>query len=71
MGGGYLTLENGKPTGFNPFMLEDTPTNITFLERLVKMLVRHAENPLTAQEELRLSNAIRNVLKMPPQLRRL
>lgn len=71
MGGGYLTLENGKPTGFNPFMLEDTPTNIAFLERLVKMLVGHAENPLTAQEELRLSNAIRNVLKMPPQLRRL
>ena len=71
MGGGYLTLENGKPTGFNPFMLEDTPTNVSFLERLIKMLVGHADNPLTAQEELRLSKAVQRVLKMPKALRRM
>lgn len=40
MGGKYLTLQNGQPSGFNPCALEDTPENRVFLEQLVKRCVR-------------------------------
>jgi type IV secretion system protein VirB4 len=36
MGGRYLAVENGKPTGFNPFQREPTESNILFLETLVE-----------------------------------
>lgn len=71
MGGGYLTMENGKPTGFNPFALPDTPENRFFLEQLLKMLLGHKSNPLSAQEEIRLSKAIGSMMILPPELRRL
>lgn len=40
MGGKYLTLQNGQPSGFNPCAMPDTPENRVFLEQLVKRCVR-------------------------------
>jgi type IV secretion system protein VirB4 len=34
MGGRYYPLKNGVPSGFNPFQMEPTPNNLTFLESL-------------------------------------
>ena len=40
MGGKYLALQNGQPSGFNPCAMQDTPENRVFLEQLVKRCVR-------------------------------
>lgn len=72
LGGNYLTIKNGKPTGFNPFKLADTPGNITFLQQLVRKLVRgDAGYDLTPQQEKDLDNGIMGVLGLPHEQRRL
>ena len=40
MRGGYLAVENGTPTGFNPFSLEPTEDNIQWLISFVKLLLK-------------------------------
>ena len=38
MGGRYLPLKNGEPSGFNPFQLEPTGANMIFLKALLRKL---------------------------------
>ena len=38
MRGGYLSVQNGQPTGFNPFQIESTEDNIQFLISFRKLL---------------------------------
>lgn len=71
LGGGYLPIQNGKPTGINPFQLEPTEANIQFLIRWTKKLVTRSGAPLSATEEDRLSHAIRAVMGMDKEYRRL
>jgi type IV secretion system protein VirB4 len=62
MGGRYYPLKNGMPSGFNPFHLDATPNNLTFLEGLVKQLVRHEGLPVTPRQERDISDAIKGVM---------
>ena len=62
MGGRYYPLKNGVPSGFNPFQMEKTPNNLTFLEKLIKQLVKHEEFPITPSQEREISNAIEGVM---------
>ena len=62
MGGRYYPLKNGVPTGLNPFSLDPTPNNLTFLETLVSHLVREENNPLTARQKAEISSAIAGVM---------
>lgn len=62
MGGRYYPLKNGVPTGLNPFQLDPTPNNLTFLEALVSNLVRRPDKPLTAREKANISQAIAGVM---------
>jgi type IV secretion/conjugal transfer VirB4 family ATPase len=71
LGGQYLILENGKPTGFNPFQVESTPENHLFLEQWITQLITTDQQPFSAQDECRISNAVRTVMRMPKELRRL
>ncbi|MDD3465172.1 MAG: VirB4 family type IV secretion/conjugal transfer ATPase [Candidatus Cloacimonetes bacterium] len=71
IGGKYLALENGKPTGFNPFQMEPTEDNILFLEKLVRKLISGEHQRVTTADELRISQAVRTVMRMPRELRRL
>ncbi|MDR0564681.1 MAG: VirB4 family type IV secretion/conjugal transfer ATPase [Azoarcus sp.] len=73
VGGRYLALKNGEPTGFNPFQMEPTETNIQFLERLVVRLVTGETDgeKLSASDFERISKAIRSVMAMPREVRRL
>jgi len=48
IGGTYATIEPGTKTGFNPFQLEETPANITFLIDLVSFMLTENNQPLTA-----------------------
>ncbi len=62
-GGRYISIENGKPTGFNPFMIESTQENIRQLQSLIKLLVTRNNEILTTREEEMLNNAINSVMR--------
>ena len=66
-GGTYLTLKNGRPTGFAPFKaLEYNEGNKAFLATLLKRLVRRADRPLTVQEEGQITTAIDRLASLSP-----
>ena len=71
MGGRYYPLKNGLPSGFNPFQMEPTPNNMTFLEKLVKQLVKHEALPITPRQEREISDAIQGVMSASQSKRRL
>lgn len=71
IGGKYLSIKNGLPTGFNPFQMEKSEANILFLEKLVRVLVSGEGQRVTTSDELRISQAVRTVMNMPVGLRRL
>lgn len=66
-GGNYLALENGQPTGFNPFQCERNEANVQFLADLIKVLAGKRE--YSAREEEDIFRAVENILDTPPHLR--
>ena len=71
MGGRYYPLKNGVPSGFNPFQMEPTPNNLTFLETLVKQLVKHDGLPITPKQAREISQAIAGVMGAAKHKRRI
>jgi type IV secretion/conjugal transfer VirB4 family ATPase len=71
IGGKYLSIKNGVPTGMNPFQMEENESNILFLDQLLRVLVSGENQRVTTQDEMRISHAVRTVMRMPRQLRRL
>ena len=71
LGGNYLRIQNGKPTGLNPLQMEPTTQNISFIKRWVRGLVASKRHPLTTLEELGISNAVDTVMTMDKPYRRL
>lgn len=67
-GGGYLPLKNGVPTGFNPFQLEPTETNILFLSDLIKKV---CGGDFNNQEEKEIDKAVRGVMGLSKEKRRI
>lgn len=73
MGGKYLTLSNGEPSGFNPCAMEDTPDNRAFLSQLVKRCIRGEDVAFefSPNRELELTYAIEGLFgQVPRELRR-
>ena len=68
-GGQYLTIKNGKPTGFNPFQMDPTESNVQFLQRLVKKLAMEDGERLMASDETRIAKAVKTVMGMDRPLR--
>ena len=62
IGGKYLSIEAGKPTGFNPFQIDNTPENIRRLQILVKMLVTRNGEILSTLEEESLNEAVVSIM---------
>lgn len=71
MGGRYYPIKNGVPSGFNPFQMEPTPNNLTFLETLIKQLVKHEGMPVTPKQEREIAQAILGVMGAPKAKRRI
>jgi len=71
LGGKYLAVKNGHPTGFNPFQIEPSPANIMFLEQLVKVLASRDGQSLSASDDARIAQAVRSVMLLPHEVRRL
>ena len=70
LGGTYLPLKNGAPTGFNPLQLPPTPANVEFLKLWLRSLIRGA-SVLSVREEADLDHALRGTLALEPAARRL
>ncbi len=70
LGGVYLPLQAGRPTGFNPLQLDPTPVNIEFLKAWLRMLAR-GPAPLTTREQADLDQALRGTLALEMPARRL
>ncbi|SEW00442.1 VirB4 family type IV secretion/conjugal transfer ATPase [Luteibacter sp. 329MFSha] len=66
-GGNYLALENGKPTGFNPFQCARTEENVQFLGELIKVLA--GKSIYSSREEEDIFRAVENILDTPMHLR--
>jgi type IV secretion system protein VirB4 len=72
LGGEYLPLKNGIPTGCNPLHLPPTPANVEFLKTWLRMLIQpaRAAQPLTAagglpvRQEADLEMALRGTLAL-------
>lgn len=73
MGGKYLSIKNGQPTGLNPFQMEPTPENLLFLDQLVRKLVSTDGRPVSTADDARISAAVRAVMapEIPRYMRRL
>jgi len=67
MGGRYFRIRTGTPTGFNPFSLQPTRRNISFIKRLVRMLCSRQGKPLDPRDEERISNAVDTIMLDYPQ----
>lgn len=62
LGGVYLPLETGKPSGFNPFQMEASPANMAFLRQLVAALASGGGVPISHADEVEIENAINAVM---------
>ncbi|MDP8042537.1 VirB4 family type IV secretion/conjugal transfer ATPase [Pasteurella atlantica] len=67
--GDYNHLKNGKSTGFNPFMLDNTQENIDFLNTLMSILATDDGSKLTTREKENLNTAIKSVMGLPKEYR--
>lgn len=71
IGGKYFSIENGKPTGLNPFSMPATEDNCLFLEGLVIALVSDDGLSVSTSDRLRISEGIRTLMALPIGVRRL
>jgi type IV secretion system protein VirB4 len=71
LGGEYLELRQGLPTGLNPLQLPDTPQHVEFLKFWLRVLVRRPGTALTARENADLDQALRGTLALEAPARRL
>lgn len=69
--GRYATPDVAFPSGFNPFQLEDTSENRSFLIEFLKILVSPDGKTLPAHEIDRINEAVAGNYKLPQQQRRL
>lgn len=70
-GGIYFPLKQGRATGFNPFSLEPNPENKSFVQTLVKELLRMPDHPFTPTQERELSRSLDIVWSLPAGTRQL
>jgi type IV secretion system protein VirB4 len=72
LGGEYLPLKNGEPTGFNPLQLPATGEHVEFLKSWLRLLVRsRASDSLSVREESDLDQALKGTLALETRARRL
>jgi type IV secretion system protein VirB4 len=72
IGGEYHIVQQGMPTGLNPFLLADTPVNRAFLVEFIKVLatVDYPEK-LTPADEQQIVEAVKANYEVEPQYRSL
>ncbi len=69
--GRYMIPDAAKTSGFNPFQLEDTAENRSFLIDFMKALVMVGDVALPAHEIERINEAVKGNYKLPKEQRRI
>ncbi|HDR1236517.1 TPA: VirB4 family type IV secretion/conjugal transfer ATPase [Pasteurella multocida] len=69
MGGKYNRLTNGQATGFNPFMLDKTEQNISFLNNLISLLATSDGSSLSTKDREDINFAVRSVMDLDKEYR--
>jgi type IV secretion system protein VirB4 len=70
VGGTYLVLPSGEPSGLAPLKaLTDKPADVAFVKELVKALVLEPGKNMPPEQERRLELGVRAVLALPPEAR--
>lgn len=67
--GKYFTFKDGQPSGMNPFQLENTETNILFLNRFITKLATTGGQTISTLDSTNIDKAIRTVMTMEKYLR--
>src|SRR5439155_10446582 len=72
LGGAYLPLKNGRPTGCNPLQLTATPDNVEFLKTWLQRLVKRSpDEALGVRHQEDLAQALHGTLQLEAGARRL
>lgn len=71
MGGRYLPLKSGEPSGFNPLQLELTPPNLMFLKSFLKLLIAGDGGEVSHLDDAEIDEALRALALLPKEVRRL
>lgn len=72
LGGSYLVLPSGVPSGLAPLKaLDASPGNIEFLKALISDLITVDGEALTPDMDRRLGQGIRQIMQLPPEHRSL
>ena len=71
LGGKYLGIEAGEPSGLNPFSLPPTSENIQYLIEFMELLLSLDGNPIHPVDREKISAAVKAVMTMEKPLRRL
>jgi type IV secretion system protein VirB4 len=69
--GRYMIPDAAKVSGFNPFQLDDSSENRSFLVEFLKALVMTGNNSIPAHEVERINEAVNGNYKLPKEQRRL
>lgn len=68
--GDYFNIEEGIPTGINPFQFKDTPKLREFLNDLVVTCATDKNTDCTSEEQNQIKQAIDTIMQLPLELRR-
>ncbi|URI07624.1 VirB4 family type IV secretion/conjugal transfer ATPase [Aquincola tertiaricarbonis] len=71
LGGRYLRLQAGQPTGLNPLQHPPTPARLQAWAQLVRTCLETPTLPLLPADERAIAEAVKAVASMPAALRRL
>jgi len=70
VGGTYLALPSGAPSGLAPLKaLDASPANLDFLHKLVTSLIAPADGRLSPDMDRRLAHGLRQIMQLPPEHR--
>ncbi len=69
--GTHVTIDRSKPSGFNPFALEDNSSNRAFLVEFLRVLVSYEDDKLTPIELDKINEAVNGNYKLPKHQRKL
>lgn len=70
MGGEYFAIEEGRPSGLNPFQLPDTPQNRAFLYSLVELCGKNSNGTVSAEERYQIKVAVDTLMNIDFEERR-
>ncbi len=72
LGGAYLPLKNGRPTGCNPLQLPEAPDHVEFLKHWLRRLAQRApDDRLSVRQQEDLDQALHGTLRLERPARRL